>query len=214
MAEAKAEVIDASLAKVPFEALKRAAKERKALIDEVGEALSQLGPLPSCSTSEQLVGLDQIVEKLQGVKRKLADVSRQEKDEAQRCKARLEHISTLGSPGKEGAILWSKQRLDRILVDYLLRSGYHGTAELLAREAGCIQLVDLHIFQGAKHVIQSLRNHDCSGALSWCQENRARLKKIKSNFEFKLRLQEFLELVRKVRCCMCSVGEVWPREVD
>lgn len=47
-------------------------------------------------------------------------------------------------------------------------------------------------------MIQSLTQHDCSAALAWCDANRARLKKAKSSLEFKLRLQEFLELVAKV----------------
>jgi macrophage erythroblast attacher len=57
----------------------------------------------------------------------------------------------------------------------------------------------MHIFAQAQRVIQSLKQHDCSAALAWCDANRARLRKAKSSLEFKLRLQEFLELVAKVR---------------
>ena len=56
----------------------------------------------------------------------------------------------------------------------------------------------MHIFAQAQRVIQSLKQHDCSAALEWCEANRARLRKAKSSLEFKLRLQEFLELVAKV----------------
>jgi hypothetical protein len=68
----------------------------------------------------------------------------------------------------------------------------------LAQETQSQQLSDMHIFADARRVTESLKGHDCSAALVWCAENRARLKKIKSSLEFKLRLQEFLELVRQV----------------
>lgn len=68
----------------------------------------------------------------------------------------------------------------------------------LAQETGSEQLCDLHIFADARKVVESLKQHDCGAALAWCADNRARLKKIKSSLEFKLRLQEFLELVRQV----------------
>lgn len=68
----------------------------------------------------------------------------------------------------------------------------------LAQETGAEALSDMHIFAQAQRVIQSLKQHDCSAALAWCEVNRVRLRKAKSSLEFKLRLQEFLELVAKV----------------
>lgn len=50
-------------------------------------------------------------------------------------------------------------------------------------------LVELHIFAGARRVVEALRAHDCGPALAWCEEQRARLRKAKSRLEFKLRVQ-------------------------
>ena len=38
------------------------------------------------------------------------------------------------------------------------------------------EFVELHIFAGAQKVVADLRNHDCTAALSWCDENRSRVK--------------------------------------
>lgn len=124
--ELRLDIVDAPLLKVPFESLKRAAKERKSLVDEAGEALSALST--SGSKEEQLQQLDQLVSRLQGLKRKLADVSQQEAGDALRCKARLEHLGQLGCPNKGSVVVWNKQRLDRLLVDHMLRSGNHNSA--------------------------------------------------------------------------------------
>ncbi|KAF3788245.1 Macrophage erythroblast attacher [Nymphaea thermarum] len=57
-------------------------------------------------------------------------------------------------------------------------------------------LVDIDIFLEAKKVIDALQNKEVGPALAWCAENKSKLKKSKSKFEFQLRLQEFIELVR------------------
>lgn len=122
------DTVDASLLRVPFESLKRAAKDRKAFVDDTSEALSKLAAVSSSSPSEQLEQLDQLVSRLQGLKRKLVDVGKQEADEAMRCKARLEHLKLVGKPTKGHVIAWSKQRLDRIIIDHMLRTGIHNSA--------------------------------------------------------------------------------------
>jgi len=45
-------------------------------------------------------------------------------------------------------------------------------------------------------VEESLRRRSCTECLQWCAENRAKLRKTKSDLEFQLRQQEFIELVR------------------
>ncbi|GIL58864.1 hypothetical protein Vafri_13831 [Volvox africanus] len=142
-----------------------------------------------------------LLAQLQGVKRKLIDVSRTEADDCARCKARLEHLSAI-RPGQEpgvglGLISWTRQRLDILLVDHMLRSGHYDTANRLATSSGISLLTDAHIFEGARRIVSALLDtHDCSPALEWCRENRVRLTKAKSPLEFKLHVQRFIELVR------------------
>jgi macrophage erythroblast attacher len=62
------------------------------------------------------------------------------------------------------------------------------------------------VLAGVQPVLEALRAHACGPALAWCADNRARLKKIKSTLEFRLRVQEFLELVRQVRQECVGVG--------
>ncbi|GBF92095.1 hypothetical protein Rsub_04442 [Raphidocelis subcapitata] len=199
-----AEKLESTLLKVPFEALKRAAKDRKGLIDEASEALAALGPLsaPAADAAQQrqqLAALDALAARLSSLKRRLADASRAEADEAARCRARLEHVAALGAPARGGTVAWNRPRLDRILVDHLLRSDCHATAAALAAQSGIAPLCDLHVFDGARRASDALRARDAAPALAWCGEQRARLKKLKSPLEFKLRLQEFVELLRQER---------------
>lgn len=53
--------------------------------------------------------------------------------EVQRCRARLDHLSVLqGQNGKENELEWNNTRVQRILVDYMLRNSYYDTALQLA----------------------------------------------------------------------------------
>ena len=58
-----------------------------------------------------------------------------ERDEAARCRVRLEHLAELGGPPKDGALAWNVCRMDRILADHLLRAGHLQSALALASEA-------------------------------------------------------------------------------
>lgn len=72
---------------------------------------------------------------------------------------------------------WSRVRLDRLLVDHMLRSGYTESAKQLAKEKGIEELVDLGIFVQCQRIAESLRRGEVKEALQWCAENKAALKK-------------------------------------
>ena len=65
----------------------------------------------------------------------LEKTSRSEADDAQRCKARLQHLKDIGTPSRENALDWNRKVLPRNLVDHLLRSGYVETAASLVEAA-------------------------------------------------------------------------------
>jgi len=210
-----ADSIDSHLVRVPFEALKRAAKDRKAAIDEASAALECAGVLPRAaaddagmtdatppsSREEHLSSLDELLGKLHGIKRKLDDVSAAESQHAQRVATRLEFLSSIGPLPPKDVVQWNRQRLDLMLVDYLLRRDNCGAAAaLVARLPGRAgpQLTEAALFGSVRPIVAALSDlRDCGPALAWCAENRARLKRLKSKLEFKLRVQEFLELVRR-----------------
>lgn len=73
---------------------------------------------------------------------------------------------------------WSRTRLDRLLVDYLLRNGYKESAGALAREKGIEDLVDVETFVQMGRVRESLLNGRVTEALAWCNENKKELRRM------------------------------------
>ena len=223
------EVVESPFVRVPFEALKRAAKERKYIVEEVEKVMSMIqkqtkdeedggkeAPSPSAMDVDVDVDvkedgqrtkeeedeswrgeIDSMLSALGGLKRKLEESTGVETKHIDRCKARVEHLMSLGSFGSDRALSWNKKRMKRLVVDYLLRQGYHDTAlHAVSADEELGHLVELEIFKSAQEIVESLRNRDCGLALEWCKQHRSKLRRIKSKLEFKLRIREFICLVQ------------------
>ncbi|KAJ6317569.1 hypothetical protein OIU76_013163 [Salix suchowensis] len=163
-------------------------KEISSVISIVNEAADS-----DISNDDAVQHLTSLVSRLQGLKRKLEEGSRAENLQAQRCRARIDHLE---SAGAENLSEWNNTRMKRILVDYMLRMSYYDTGLKLAESSNMLDLVDVDVFLEAKRVIDALQKREVAPALAWCADNKSRLKKSKSKFEFQLRLQEYVELVR------------------
>lgn len=89
----------------------------------------------------------------------------------------LQHIYEIPSLADVKYEEWSRIRLNRLLVDYLLRNGYGDSAVALAKEKGIEDLVDLDIFVQCHAIEESLRRRSTAECLAWCTEHRPLMKK-------------------------------------
>ncbi|KAJ6720346.1 E3 UBIQUITIN-PROTEIN TRANSFERASE MAEA [Salix viminalis] len=182
--------------RVPFEHYKKTIRANlRAVEKEVSSVISAVNDYADSdiSNDDAVQRLTSLVSRLQGLKPKMEEERRTENLQAERCRARIDHLE---SPDAENLTGWANMRLKRILVDYMLRMSYYDTGLKLAESSNMLDLVDIDIYLEAKKVIDALQNMEIAPALAWCAENKSRLKKLKSKFEFQLRLQEYIELVR------------------
>ncbi|KAL2156403.1 hypothetical protein VTH82DRAFT_1148 [Thermothelomyces myriococcoides] len=143
--------------------------------------------------------LDQMLGKMRGLKRKLAAAAEEEDRLYRQLDARVAHLRELANLNTVEDVkyeAWSRQRLDRLLVDYMLRHGYGSSAAALADERGMRDLVDIDTFVTMSKIRQSLEKGSVQEALSWCNENKKELRKMQSNLEFMLRCQQYIEMMR------------------
>ncbi len=172
------------------------------------------------SLSFSSILLDGVVQKLQVLKRKAEENISDELQAGFVCKKRLEHlkqnlnVSTLSNINSSAmsddessqsnelqlavaaSNQWKKIRLNRMIVEHFLRLGYYESAETLANRSGIRDLTNIDIFQTSREVERDLANFSITKCLSWCNDNKSKLRKINSNIEFRLRVQEFIELIR------------------
>ncbi|KAL0488404.1 hypothetical protein AKO1_015579 [Acrasis kona] len=183
------------LLKVPFEQLNLTFRSSQKAVDKdlsvVQRAVKDLSKKKPKEAGE-LIG--KVVSRLRGVKRKLEETNAEEVKQLSIIRCRIDHLDS-ASEG-QGEKRYSHVRLNRILVDYMLREGYYDSANKMAETTNIQNLVDVEVFIKSKNVLDGLRGHTCTAALQWCVDNKSKLKKSNSTLEFQLRLQEFLELVR------------------
>ncbi|XP_046383969.1 E3 ubiquitin-protein transferase MAEA [Ischnura elegans] len=140
-----------------------------------------------------------MVERLQVLKRKAEESICEELEAAHVCKRRLEHLKEHASPHPAAVAVWRRRRLDRMLVEYFLRRGYYGAALGLAHHSNLEDLTNIDLFLVSREVERSLAARQTAKCLSWCHDNRSKLRKLRSTMEFNLRIQEFVEMVKADR---------------
>lgn len=125
--------------------------------------------------SETLDSLDSMINRMKNLKRKMAGFHEEEAVTHRQTRQRLEHLHTLYQIPSLADIKydeWSRIRLNRLLVDYLLRNGFGESARALAEEKHIEDLVDLDVFVQCHKVEESLRRGSAQEALVWCSEHR------------------------------------------
>ncbi|EDV94380.1 E3 ubiquitin-protein transferase MAEA [Drosophila grimshawi] len=208
MSEIKA--LEHATLKVPYEILNKRFRSAQKIIDrevdqvmnvsrQVEKALDAQQP-PILSDMTKLVA--NVEQKLQVLKRKADESINDELNVTQICKRKLEHLKGI-IPRSNGDVClgsvdqWKRIRLDRLVIEHLLRMGYYETAEELAARSDVRHLTNLDIFQTSREVEDDLANHSTTKCVLWCIDNKSKLRKINSTIEFSLRVQEFVELVRQ-----------------
>lgn len=188
--------------KVPYEILNKKYRISQKVIDrEVDHINQSLVELKRSNLTNVNRALDSVVENLKVVKRKADESMLDEQEAVQVCRRRLDHLKGMFElPYNSVAInVWKKKRLDRLLVDHLLHGGYYESAAKLTEQSGLNNLTNMELFAVSRKVENSLAAGDTSKCLAWCHDNKSKLRKIKSTLEFKLRQQEFIELVKQNR---------------
>ncbi|TKA71995.1 hypothetical protein B0A55_07666 [Friedmanniomyces simplex] len=201
-------LLDQPLLRLPHELLRKNLKsaQRHIEIANKGITTSIQSLTPHSTPADTLAALDATLLKAQTLKRKLEALHAEEASLHRQQKARINHIQELHEIPTIADVkydLWSQTRLDRLLVDYLLRQNYLASARQLAEAKGIVDLVDIPVFEDCGRIEASLRGShgeissgDMREALAWCAENKQALKKIGSTLELELRLQQFIELAR------------------
>ncbi|CAJ2507008.1 Uu.00g081940.m01.CDS01 [Anthostomella pinea] len=201
-------LLDQPLLRLPFELLRKTLRSARFEIEKDGALITNT--LKETATSsvngrsskeDVLKSLDTMIARMRGTKRKLIAFADEEDRLHQQEEARVQHLADLYAMYSVDDVKyegWSRTRLDRLLVDYLLRQGYNDSARALAEERGIERLVDVETFEQMSRIRKSLLNGSVAEALAWCTagETKKELRKMDSNLEFMLRYQQYIEIVR------------------
>lgn len=179
---------DQPLLRLPFELLRKTFKVAHFNVEKESTAVKTTlrdtanASLNSTASPEDVLkSVDSMLARMRGLKRKLDTCAEEETRLQLQSQARVRHLGELYGMHSLDDVKyerWSRTRLDRLLVDYLLRNGYKESATALAREKGINDLVDVETFVQMSRIRENLRNGRVTEALAWCQENKKDLRRM------------------------------------
>jgi len=180
------------LIRLPFELLRKNFKVAHFNVEKESTSVKSTlretthASLNNASPDEILKNVDSMLARMRGLKRKLNACAEEEARLHQQSQSRVRHLGELyGMQSLDDVKYeeWSRTRLDRLLVDYLLRYGYKDSAQALSKEKGIEDLVDVETFVQMSRIRESLRNGRVTEALSWCTENKKELRRMEVSFK-------------------------------
>lgn len=174
-------LLEQPLLRLPHELLRRNLKSAQRSIEPVNKhTTAAIQTSASQSPAQTLASLDATLQKAQNLKRKLEALHAEEQVLHSQQKARIQHLQTLHEIPSLADVAydrWSHVRLDRLLVDFLLRQGFTQSAKELVEENNLGGLVDIDVFEEIGRIERALLKGEVKEALSWCAENKNALKK-------------------------------------
>lgn len=199
-------ILDQHLLRLPYELMRKNFKVAHYSVEKESTTIkSTLKDIThaSISTGTSIDGVlknvDFMLARIRGLKRKLTVCAEEEKKLQENSLIRIRHLKELYAMQSLDDVKyeeWSRTRLDRLMVDYLLRNGFQNSAMALAQEKHIESLVDVDTFIQMNKIRKNLMNGSVTEGLAWCHENKKELRRMESNLEFLLRLQQYIELVR------------------
>lgn len=172
-------ILDQPFLRVPYELQRKNFKQAQRHVEKTrDDVLSALKT--SMTALSPPADLDSMIAKMEGLKRKLVLCHEEEVALHKASRARIQHLQELHKVNTLSDVKfedWSKVRLNRLLVDYLLRSGYAASAQALAQAENIEDLVDIKAFTNCERIRASLEAGRTTEALAWCTENKQALKK-------------------------------------
>jgi macrophage erythroblast attacher len=181
-------LLDQPLLRLPYELLRNNFRSAHFAVEKENAGIKTLlkdaatGCLNGRSSPSDLVhSLDDMISQARALKRKLSTCAEDEARLLRQTEARIAHVDELYHMSSFDDVKyesWSRTRLDRLLVDYLLRRGYSDSATALAEERNMRDLVDVETFVTMARIIASLKAGSVQEALAWCTENKKELRKM------------------------------------
>lgn len=137
------------------------------------------------NTTQTLNSLDSTIARLRTLKAKMQMLREYEKVIQYATQKRIEHLGQLYDMQSLVDVkfeAWSRTRLNRLLVDYLIRFGFSKTARSLIESKGLGDLTDVPIFEECYRIETSLESDGIlTEALAWCVDHKVLMKKEKGN---------------------------------
>ncbi|TKR96396.1 hypothetical protein L596_010415 [Steinernema carpocapsae] len=201
--------LEYSVLKIPYEILNKRFRSSQKEIDKLNhkfevaaKALDQ--QIPKDNEPVPLEDVEKhvpaVAERIRAIHTNLVQSVVGEISVAEDMERRLQYFQkaeTAQHPAEHGA--FKKERIDRMIIEHLYRTGCFKTASMLADSCKLKPVCNDLVYEEVRRVEDGLRNHDLNPCLDWIFDNRSKLRRLQSDFEMDIRIQECIEMMRDNR---------------
>lgn len=173
-------VLESDYLHVPVESLSRSFRVSQRFVEKRIVAIQKL-----TSKARHAKTIQQIKERVEKLKRNLDRFEKEEKKYIQQIEDRVRSL-------KED----NQDPISRFVCDFLARTGKFDISKKIASDLGLESLVDIDLWQEFHTIRTSILSGECKYALNWCDVNASKLRRVQSDFPFRLHVMKFLELAR------------------
>ncbi|EGR28956.1 hypothetical protein IMG5_166230 [Ichthyophthirius multifiliis] len=187
--------------KLPYEyavkSLKKMIKQTEKEISSVLNSIIQLKKENNFEKKDVQYQIQQLIHRLYQQKEKLNQDSNEQLKIYQSCSQRVNHLNSINET-KESQNQYHSTRNKRLLIEQLTRNKNIQIAKKLSQNLKLDNFCDMeiNIIQNANKIIDSLKNQNIDIAFQWCLENKSKLEKLKSDFQFRLIQQKFIQFLK------------------
>lgn len=179
-------LLDQPLLRLPLELQRRNFKQSQVKIDHEQKKTTDLlrtaaKNASSASIEDTIKAIDGMLARMENMKRDLEKLHEEEQSLHEQSAKRIRHLQELYEIPSVSDVkyeTWSRTRLDRLVVDYLLRAGYPETAAALASAKSIDDLIDLETFKTCHKIADSIQQGSTVDALRWVTRNKDAIKKL------------------------------------
>ncbi|MBE3049137.1 hypothetical protein IMZ48_42895 [Candidatus Bathyarchaeota archaeon] len=181
-------LLDQPLIRLPYELLRNNFRSAHFAVEKESAGIKTLlkdaasVSLQGESSQEDLVrNLDDMIAQAKALRLKLSACADEESRLLHQEGARLAHLEELYSMKTFDDVkydAWSRARLDRLIVDFMLRKGCTESAASLAEARDLKDLVDVDLLVSMDRIRGCLKRGSVQEALAWCSQNKKELRKM------------------------------------
>lgn len=154
---------------------------------------------------EMLNNIKKLKNKIEKIKIKYKEIDKKEEELFYEFEKRLNNLEDIEKNNKnlDKIKSFTESKINTILLDYLFREKFIETTKNLQNEENINENIEFNVLNQLENLIYNIKKKNLEFILKWSQNNKNKLNKLKSDIQFKIISQIFIERYKENKILEC-----------
>ena len=154
---------------------------------------------------EMLNNIKKLKNKIEKIKIKYKEIDKKEEELFYEFEKRLNNLEDIEKNNKnlDKIKSFTESKINTILLDYLFREKFIETTKNLQNEENINENIEFNVLNQLENLIYNIKKKNLEFILKWSQNNKNKLNKLKSDIQFKIISQIFIERYKENKILDC-----------